>query len=350
MKRIILLLICVAVLVCSLPAFAAGNNIVLSSDMDSAVFVLTKQQLDKNYTDSNVKYYTFSVSGLSVRVDKNNFYDHGIKSVEVSIESRSFMVKFTYNDSSTKNIQQLIIPARYTVTGNDVFANSVAAFGNTMTVAQSVQNGSLVFESENVGAFTVKKYEFTDVKDPSMWYYKYVTECASLGVISGMGDGSFMPQGTLTRAQLAVMIVRSTENIISYRIDPKLQFNDVKKGSWYYDAVMKCATMGIVFGKTDSLYAPDDSATREQIAAVVARVINIAGVYNGAELPDVTNVSELSKLYPDSASISNYARSSVLLCNKLKIMVGDAYGFRPASNTTRAECAVIFHSVKKSFI
>lgn len=337
-------------LLVSVPAFAQSGSIDFSASTDSATFTLQKEQLDRDHTDSTLKYYTFSVNGLTVRADKNNFYDHDLNSVEFSLRAREFSVKFGYTDGSSKTVTDFPLEMRYTVKGADITPYSVPVFGNdTLTVAWAT-DGGMEFLSTKAGAFTVKKYEFTDVKDPSEWYYKYVNSCAALGVLSGMGDGTFKPQNTVTRAELAVMIVRSTSDVISYRIDENLKFDDVKKGKWYYDAIMKCATMGIVFGKTDTTYAPDDYATREQIAAVVARVVNIAGMYAGQTLPDVSNVSELSGIYKDHASISNYAKANVLLCNKLKIMVGDANGFRPKSNTTRAECAVIFYSVKNSLI
>ncbi len=347
-KRIFALLTAFVMLICALPAFAAGNNIVMSSDAESITFTFSAEELNKYYFDSNIKYYTFSVPSLTVRADKNNFYDRDLAFVQFSVTKNEFSVSYTYKNGSKKAVDTAPLDIRYTVTGDDITPWSVAVFGGETVTCDKTAEKEIVFTTNKLGKFSVKNYEFSDVKEPKMWYYKHVNTCAALGILSGMGDGSFMPGNTVTRAELCVMIVRSTSDIISYRIDESIKFDDVKAGKWYYDAIMKCATMGIVFGKTDTEFAPNEPATREQIAALVSRVVRIAGSYGGKALPDVNDTSALTSLYPDHADISNYAKKDVLLCNRLSIMVGDSDGFRPKANTTRAECAVIFRSVKNS--
>lgn len=339
----------VALILClSMPAFAATNTLNYSSSGDSATFFMTADELDKNYNDSSVKYYTFSVAGLTVRADKNCFYDFDLKSVQYKLTKNSFVAVFTYNDNSERIPDSARLDLKYTVTGEKITERSVASFSGDIVTSDSAKNGEIVFFTKKFGAFDVTEYKFSDVSDPKAWYYKYVNGCAALGVLSGMGDGTFAPQKTVTRAELAVMIVRATDHLISYRIDDSVAFTDVKKGKWYYDYVMKCASVGIIFGKGDGKFAPDDNATREEIAALASRVIKIAGSFNGQPLPAVDNADEVKTLYPDGASVSKYAKADVVLCNRLSVMVGDKTGFRPKANTTRAECAKIFYDIKKS--
>ena len=347
-KRIFALVAALTMLLCALPAFAAGNNIVMSTDAEKIIFTFSAEDIEKYYFDSNVKYYTFSVPSLTVRSDKNNFYDRDLEQVQFSLAKNEFNVTYFYKNGNKKVLDTVPLGIRYTVTGDNVTPYTVPIFGEEIITCDKTADKEIVFTTDKLGKFSVKNYEFTDVKDPKMWYYKHVNTCAALGILSGMGDGSFMPGNTVTRAELCVMIVRSTDSIISYRINESIKFDDVKAGKWYYDAIMKCATMGIVFGKTETEFAPNEPATREQIAALVSRVIRIAGSYGGKVLPDTNDTSALTTLYPDHADISNYAKKDVLLCNKLSVMVGDSAGFRPKANTTRAECAVIFRSVKNS--
>ena len=341
-------LIIVLVLCLSIPVFAASNTLDYSSSGESATFFMPADELNKNYNDSAIKYYKFSVAGLTVRADKNCFYDFDLKSVTYKISKNSFNAVFTYNDNSEKTLDTARLDIKYTVTGEGITERSVADFSGEIVTADSVKAGELVFFTKKLGAFKVTEYKFTDVSDPEAWYYKYVNGCAALGILSGMGDGTFMPQKTVTRAELAVMIVKATEHLISYRIADGVSFTDVKKGKWYYDYVMKCASVGIIFGKGDGKFAPNDNATREEIAALTARVIKIAGSFNGAPIPEITDVSTLATLYPDGNAVSKYAKADVILCNKLSVMVGDKQGFRPKANTTRAECAKIFFDIKNS--
>ncbi len=349
MKKIAFVI--VAVILLSAAAVAApSNNLVYSSSGQQATFIMPREELDSNYNNSALKYYTFSVSGLTVRADKNCFYDFDLKSVEYKLGHNSFVVVFRYNDGSEKTLDTARLDLRYTVTGDNVTEFTVPVFSGKKLTCDKTNAGEIVFTTKNIGAFTLENYEFSDVNDPAIWYYKYVNKCAALGILSGMGDGSFMPDKTVTRAELAVMIVKSTSHFISYRIDENISFTDVKKGKWYYDYVMKCASVGIIFGKGDGIFAPDAYATREEIAALTARVIKIAGSYNSQSLPVIESTDELTTLYPDSASIAKYAKSDVLLCNKLGIMVGDQNGFRPKASTTRAECARIFCDLKNNIL
>ncbi len=346
MKKIALAL--VIMLCISMPVFAQSNNLIFQTNGNVAAFTMAKEELDANYNNSALKYYTFSVAGLTVRTDKNNFYDFDVKSLTFTATSNSFDAEFEYLDGSKKRIDTARLDMRYTVTGDKITQTSVADFSGETVKCDSAKKGEIVFFTKKFGTFTVKEHQFNDVKDPKQWYYNYVNGCGALGLMSGMGDGNFAPQKTVTRAELAVMIVNATSHLISYRIDEKISFSDVKKGKWYYDYVMKCASVGIIFGKDNGTFAPNDNATREEIAALTARVIKIAGRYNGKDLPAIANADEVKTLYPDGASVSKYAKSDVILCNKLSVMVGDKTGFRPKANTTRAECAKIFFDIKNS--
>lgn len=348
MKKFIFLII--SVMLMTSVAFAGSNNLTYQTSGKIATFVMTKEELDANYNNSQLKYYTFAVDGLSVRTDKNSFYDFNLKSVTFVITQNSFGVTFMYDDNTIKSLDSTRLDNVYTVTSDILSERSVAVFGDDVVNVDNAKKGEIVFTTRKIGGFHVKEHTFTDVSDPKMWYYKYVNSCAALGILSGMGDGTFAPQKTVTRAELAVMIVKATSHIISFRIDDKISFTDVQKGKWYYDYVMKCASVGIIFGKGDGKFAPNDNATREEIAALTARVIKIAGSFGGKELPQITNVDELKTLYPDGTTVSKYARADVILCNKLSVMVGDKTGFRPKANTTRAECAKIFYDIKKSLI
>ncbi len=331
-------------------AFASGDTITWSSKSSSATHEITFKTLKQYHYDSSIRYYVFETNCMSVRVDKNAFFAHDLSSITVSMDRWKFGVTFNYTSGQKTAMKELVIESEYTITSSGITPTSMATFGKTRITNDSTAKNTIVFSTKKVGKFTVSNFEFSDVADKSLWYYDYVNKCASLGLISGMGDGTFMPQNSITRAQLAVLIVKATEHIIDYRVDSKLSFSDVPKNAWYYEYVMKCASMGIIFGMGDNTFMPDRNATRQEIAALTARVINTAKYFNGQRVPTITSTQSLSKLYKDSKSIANWAKKDVLLCNKLSIMVGDDRGFRPLANTTRAECARIFYDLKNSLI
>ena len=365
MKKFLSLIVA-AVTALSLPvfAFSAGNTFSIHDaqtyaednlrdgflyfDFGNMTYEIDGAALKDFYYNSSIKYYVFVSNGVTVRADKNGFYDFDIKSVSFCLSERAFDVTYYYNSGTQKKLTEANVPIRYTLEYPETNPRTTASFDGVPVAAESNEGGVLVFNSEKVGAFEVINFEFADVAEPSRWYYEYVNAAGALGILDGMDGINFEPKSNVTRAQLAAMIVKATENIVSYRIDESLSFSDVPEGKWYYEYVMKCAALGIVNGVGDGKYNPLAGATREEIATVIARLLKVVGSYGNTPLPEVdASGPELSQYYTDAGSIHNYARESVLLCYKLGIMQGDSEGFRPRSKTVRSECAKIFYLINR---
>ncbi len=333
-------------------AYISGNlsQGYLYFESDGITYEIDSAALKEFYYNSDIKYYLFKASGITVTADKNGFYDFDLKKVSFNVSANEFKVIYYYNDGSQKQLEESNMPVMYSVDYPQANSRTAVKFSDkTVTVLQN-EDGKVVFETKSVGAFSVINFEFNDVKDPQKWYYDYVNSAGALGIMDGMGENNFEPRTNLTRAQLAAMLVKATENIISYRIDPKYSFKDVTEDKWYYEYVMKCASLGIVDGVGDGMYNPLAGATREEIATVIARLIKLIGFYGNGSLPVIdpqTVDAELSAIYIDSSAIHDYAKESVLICYKLGIMQGDTEGFRARSKTVRSECAKIFYLINR---
>ena len=99
---------------------------------------------------------------------------------------------------------------------------------------------------------------FTDQE--SIDYATAVDTLVALKVIDGMGDGTFAPNGTLTRAQAAKMVayVKAGANTttISY-YDGTTKFTDVGANhAWATGSINYCVATGIIAGMTETTYAP----------------------------------------------------------------------------------------------
>ncbi len=91
---------------------------------------------------------------------------------------------------------------------------------------------------------------------------------------------------------------------------------------------------GIIAGYGNGLFGPDDSITREQMAAILYRFASFLGVLP-ASMDTVFN-------YPDAPSISDYAKPAALYCQTTGIIGGLSGGvFAPRETATRAEVATI---------
>ena len=114
---------------------------------------------------------------------------------------------------------------------------------------------------------------FTDVEQ-SAWYSSAVEYVFDNGIMVGLSDTEFAPDADITRAMFATIVYRiSGEQATA----SSCQFDDVADGMWYTEAIAWCAEKGIVLGVSDTEYDPDGVITREQMCAMLKRYIDYTG-------------------------------------------------------------------------
>ena len=115
---------------------------------------------------------------------------------------------------------------------------------------------------------------FTDVPEGE-WYTEAVRWAASVGIVDGYTDTTFMPNTLITREQLATMFYRFEKEINgSVAGSAELTFEDAGAISdWAVDGVAWCVANGIVEGKTETTFAPQNTALRAEFAAMLHRYL-----------------------------------------------------------------------------
>lgn len=113
----------------------------------------------------------------------------------------------------------------------------------------------------------------TDLNDPEAWYYADVEAAVEQGIITGFEDGTFKPQEKITREQMASMIMRAIQ---AWNIDSEpatLKFKDTNTiQKWALDHVQRIVYLEIMNGMDGNIFAPAQSSTRAQVAAVLVRM------------------------------------------------------------------------------
>ena len=213
----------------------------------------------------------------------------------------------------------------------------------------------LVF-SLGAGVFAAEwpQNDFTDVPR-SEWYAEAVDFAEASGLMNGVGDHRFDPQGSVTRAMVATVLYRvAGEPDVTGKTCP---FSDVPVGSWFFNAVIWAADAGVTTGVDATHFNPTQPITREQMATMIMRMLlTFADEASRKQLEQIEKLDPtgairrqmLAETFTDAASVSDYARTYVLLCKLGEIMNGDAAGtFRPQATLNRAECAQTFMNLSK---
>ena len=109
---------------------------------------------------------------------------------------------------------------------------------------------------------------FKDVA-PSAWYYDYIAKAEAAGILKGYEDGSFRPQGEITRAEFAAIATRFD------KLSPApIAFTDVANDYWAHDAIAAAYGKGWIAGYEDNTFRPAQNIKRSEVATLTNRVLN----------------------------------------------------------------------------
>lgn len=163
------------------------------------------------------------------------------------------------------------------------------------------------------------------------WAEESILKLYNKGIINGKGNGKFAPNDFVTRAEAVKMILLAFDIADG---SAKCNFEDVSENSWYYSYIAKASEMEIIFGYDNGTVGAESPITREDFAVIIARALSKMGV----QLSEVEENSE----FADSDNIAEYAKEAVKILQQADILNGtDENKFMPKKTTTRAEAAKV---------
>ena len=167
------------------------------------------------------------------------------------------------------------------------------------------------------------------------WAARAITLLAMLDAIRGYEDGTFRPDRTVTRAEVASMLAR----LFPFPADPQGSGGwpaDIA-GHWAQAAIRRLIGLGLMSGYPDGTFRPDAPMTREEMVSVLTRLLD----------GDAWR-QEGRGGFADEAYISAYAKEAVETAAAAGIVSGYPDGtFRPKGRITRAETASILLALLK---
>ena len=171
--------------------------------------------------------------------------------------------------------------------------------------------------------------QFSDVKS-GKWYYSDIQKVCDAGLMNGVSDTEFDPNGTLTRGMCATILYRAAEEPA---VNGGSTFADVKAGKYYSEAVAWAENSGIVNGKTATAFDPNGNITRAEFATMLYR-------YLDAE--DLALPATREGAPADADSVAKFAKEAVDTMYRGEVVNGRENGeFDPDDEITRAEAAAM---------
>lgn len=177
------------------------------------------------------------------------------------------------------------------------------------------------------------KMPFIDL-DTVPWAYEAISTLSDKGIINGREENKFVPDDEVTREEFTKMCVVMMNLDVT---DQSIVFDDEKDGEWYLGYISAARKNNIVSGKGDGSFGIGEAISRQDAAVILYNILKNNGLSNDKGID-----------FADSDMISDYAIDAinVLSANGVINGVGDNM-FSPLGRLTRAEAAkLIFESIK----
>ena len=154
-------------------------------------------------------------------------------------------------------------------------------------------------------------------------------------IINGMGDGTFAPNKTMTRAEFCTITVKALG------LNPKANstFSDVAATAWYAGYVGTATDKGIVNGVGNNKFNPEGAITRQEAATMVARAARTLQLDTG-----VDDADEVMTLFSDAAAVEDWARDALAYCATSDIVTWTG-SLQPGKAILRCEIAQMIYNM-----
>ena len=161
------------------------------------------------------------------------------------------------------------------------------------------------------------------------WAKDSIITLYNKGIISGKSESEFAPDDYVTREEF----IKMTVNAFDIKGGGNVNFSDTDSNAWYYDFICRAVNAGLVNGNTDGSFGIGRNITREDMAVIIFRYKNDMNRADG------------NMQFADSEEISEYAAEAVKSLSGAGIIKGTDGRFEPKAYATRAETAVIIERI-----
>jgi hypothetical protein len=313
--------------------------------------------LSANPTENKVvrTFYGFDANNDSI-VDNTNAYDYF---TEVNNQKVTFL-----NSSEKINIVQYqaagfakvattgVYPTSFSEGDFAVAGKSVNAFDSNLAKAltanpsslvkltpiqdnSSFELGKLLSEYRTIGVGKGIQVSFSDISK-NYWAKEYISELAAMEVIGGFPDDSFRPNAPVTRAELAALLQKV---FIKSKVREAINFKDVPKRYWAYDAIREAYEMGFFTILNSKNFNPTQKLNRLDVLITLAKGLNYK--FTGS-------TENILLVYSDASSIRSEHRNFIAALTENNVITN--YPNKKLLNSkkvaTRADvCALLYRAM-----
>ncbi len=331
----------------ALAGFTDDEN-VLTAVNESLEFLSEKQNDNGTYSaygdecSESIAQVITALTAVGVSPDSDAFTKNGINIVDALLSYQQNDGSFKHTMSGSGENQMATEQALYALAAADRFYSGKNALYD-MSDIKKAENNSENNEGLPNRNIAVKKQEiiynektFNDIK--SHKDKEKIEALAARGIINGKSESEFEPDSTMTRAEFAAIAVKA----LGLPLVSEKSFDDVSENDWFYGYTAAAKNYGIVSGVSETEFNPYGTITKEEAVCMTARAAKLCGM--NVELSE-TEIRDTLSEFTDYMSLSDWAKASMALCFKEKILSDEDIEINPGKNVVRSEVAVMFYNM-----
>lgn len=324
------------------------DETVLTAVNESLEFLSEKQNDNGTYSaygdecSESIAQVITALTAVGVSPDSDAFTKNGINIVDALLSYQQDDGSFKHTMSGSGENQMATEQALYALAAADRFYSGKNALYD-MSDAKKTENNFENNEGLPNKNNAVKKqgiiYEektFNDIENHKD--KEKIEALAARGIINGKSESEFEPDSTMTRAEFAAIAVKA----LGLPLVSEKSFDDVSENDWFYGYTAAAKNYGIVSGVSETEFNPYGTITKEEAACMIARAAKLCGI--NSELNE-TEIRDALSEFTDYTSVSDWAKSSLAICFKEKILYDEDIQINPKKNVVRCEIAVMFYNM-----
>ncbi|GEM_PF-2581988 len=263
--------------------------------------------------EDKTKFVEISMGVLSNGTSIGEVHDlHATMTIDISLE-----------DMPDTDSDKLGVYYLDEITGQPVF------MGGHVVIKDGVR--MIEFTADHLSKFAIMEFEVTYLDIATHWSKQYVESMGSKHIISGYPDGNFLPEKAVTRAEFAKLVAEAMGyGSLSY----KGTFTDVVSTDWHSGYVAATVSNGIIEGYEDGTFKPDESITRLEMAAMLAKA---------SKNKLVESEDKVLAYFADDLSIAEWGRISAAKAVEAGLINGMDGELKPQATATRAQAATAIY-------
>ncbi len=197
-------------------------------------------------------------------------------------------------------------------------------------------SGSYLEQNSGLKTDIAAQDSFADLNSVQ-WAKNAINIIAARGIINGRGDGNYYPNDPVKREEFVKILISAFG--LRMTSQNTLPFKDVAPQDWCYEVIGIAKESGIVGGMSEEFFGKGMPISRQDMAVMLANTLNHVG-------STIAKTEGAESSYTDEASIAEYAKEAVANLSENEILTGRGDGtFDPLATTSRAEVATVIYRI-----